>query len=102
MTFGQRLAGALRLDAATFEEIEADATATPQAFAVVLLATAAAGLGAGLALGPWALVRAATAAVIGWVMWAAVTFVLGTRLLPEPQTPGVHPRSGEASGVQAG
>ena len=86
MTFGRRVAGVLRLDGATFEDIEADRSATGQALAVVLLATVAAGLGAGLALGPWALVRGALAAVIGWVMWAAVTFILGARLLPEPQT----------------
>ena len=34
------------LDPATFEEIEADRTATRQAIAVVLLSSAAAGLGA--------------------------------------------------------
>lgn len=86
MTFRQRIVGVLRLHAPTFEEIEADRTATGQALAVVLLATVAAGLGAGLAFGPWALVRAGLAAVIGWVMWAAVTYLLGTRILPEPQT----------------
>ena len=39
-TFLRRLVGAAMLDPATFEEIEADRTATRQAIAVVLLSSA--------------------------------------------------------------
>ena len=45
-SFVQRLIGALALDVAIYEEVEADASATTQAFAVVLLSSLAAGLGA--------------------------------------------------------
>jgi len=86
MTFGQRITGVLRLSPSTFEEIEADRKATGQALAVVVIASLAAGIGGGLLLGPLALARETLGAVVGWVMLAAVTYVLGTRLFPEPQT----------------
>ena len=53
---------------------------------MVVIASLAAGLGAGLVDGIPALLRVTLAALVGWVMWAAVTYVIGTRLLPEPQT----------------
>jgi hypothetical protein len=86
MTFGQRLTGVLKLQPATFEEIEASPSATSQAVAVVILASVAAGIGAGLALGPVALLRETVAALVGWLMWAVVTYLIGARLLPEPGT----------------
>ena len=86
MTFGRRLTRVLRLDAAAFEEIEADRTANGQALAVVVAASVAAGLGAGLLFGPFGLLRETLVALVGWVMWAGVTYVIGTKILPEPQT----------------
>lgn len=86
MTFAQRLTAVLKLSPAAFEEIEADRSATPQALAVVVIASVAAGIGAGLLVGPFALMRGTFAALIGWVMWAGVTYVIGTKLFPEPQT----------------
>jgi hypothetical protein len=86
MTFGQRLTGVLKLQASTFEEIEANASATGQAVAVVIIASVAAGIGVGMLGGPGTLIRETLAALIGWVMWAGVTYVIGARLLPEPGT----------------
>lgn len=86
MTFAARVRGVLLLDARTFEEIEADTTANLQAFIVVVSASIAAGLGAGVRLGVIGLLRETFGALIGWVMWAAVTWVIGSKLLPEPQT----------------
>ena len=86
MTFGQRIGGVLRLDATVFEEIEANTAVTGQAVAVVITASIAAGLGAGALSGPIEMVRETLGALIGWIMWAAVTYVIGARLMPEPQT----------------
>ena len=46
-TFTERMIGAARLDVGTYEEVEADAGATGQAMAVVILSSIAAGIGAG-------------------------------------------------------
>jgi hypothetical protein len=86
MTFADRVKGVLLLDARTYEEIEADKTANAQALLVVIAASLAAGLGAGIQLGVIGLLRETLGALVGWVMWAAVTWVIGAKLLPEPQT----------------
>ncbi|HEU4689262.1 MAG TPA: YIP1 family protein [Vicinamibacterales bacterium] len=86
MTFVQRVKGVLILDSRTFEDIEADTTATAQALLVVVAGSLAAGLGAGVRLGFAGLLRETLGGLIGWVMWAAVTWVIGAKLLPEPQT----------------
>jgi len=86
MTFAERVKGVLVLDVKTFEEIEADRTANGQALLVVVAASVAAGLGAGVSLGTMGLLRETLGALIGWVMWAVVTWAIGAKLLPEPQT----------------
>ena len=85
--FVARLVGALRLDPMLYEEVEADRTATGQALLVVVLSALAAGVGASRAdTGALGVVGAVVGALIGWVLWAAVIWFVGTRLLPEPQT----------------
>ena len=86
MTFANRVKGVLALNVKTFEEIEADRTANAQALLVVVAASVAAGLGASVRLGIIGLLRETLGALIGWVMWAAVTWLIGSKLLPEPQT----------------
>jgi len=86
MTFGQRVTGVLKLQPQVFEEIEGDRSATSQALTVVVLASVAAGLGGGLFIGPIALIQTTIASLVGWVMWAALTYVIGTKLMPEPGT----------------
>ena len=87
-TFTQRLIGALSLDAAVYEDVEADRTATGQALAVVLLSSVAAGIGArGLYEASISrLVFIGTVSLVAWVAWALLTFEIGGRLMPEPQT----------------
>jgi hypothetical protein len=86
MTVTERVTGVLTLRPSVFEDIEADKRANVQAFAVVVLASLAAGLGGGLAGGALGMVRETVGAVVGWVMWAGVTYVLGARLMPERGT----------------
>ena len=87
-TFGERLIGAARLDPATYEEVEADTDATGQALVVVLLSSVAGGaaLPRFVVLSPGSLIVGAAGALVGWVAWAALTYLIGTRLLPEPET----------------
>jgi hypothetical protein len=88
MTFARRIVGAALLDSRVYEEVEADRRGTGQAVAVVLLASVAGGIGLrGLgAATPQAFVAGVIGALVGWVAWAALTYLIGTRLLPEPQT----------------
>jgi Yip1 domain len=83
-TFVQRMVGAAKLNAATYEEVEQDASATRQAIGVVALSSVAAGIGLGA--GVWGLVAGTLIALLGWYVWAWLTHWIGTRLLPEPQT----------------
>ncbi len=83
-TFVERVLGTARLDAAVYEDVESDRAATPQAVAVVALSSVAAGLGIGAGLG--GLVLGVLASLAAWYVWAFLTYWIGTRLLPEPQT----------------
>ena len=83
-TFADRVIGAARLTPAIYEEVEADKTATGQAMLVVALASVAAGIGltgegTGLLVGT-------VVALFGWVIWAALIYVLGAKVFPQPQT----------------
>jgi hypothetical protein len=82
----ERMVGAAKLDAATYEEVEADATATPQAMLVVVLASVAGGVTAMRGMGVGGFLLAALASLIGWYVWAFITYVVGTRLLPGAKT----------------
>ena len=87
-SFTERMIGAARLDSQIYEEVEADTGATGQAVGVVLLSSLAGGIGVA-GLGPGGLggfVVGSVAALIGWVTWAFLTYIIGTRLLAEPQT----------------
>src|SRR5688500_3371159 len=75
-----RMKGAAMLDVATYEEVEADTTATGQAAVVVILGAVASAIG-GLKGGLSAIIGLPIAALIGWVLWAGVTFVIGTKIL---------------------
>ena len=85
-TFVQRIVGAARLNAATYEEVEADRSATAQAAAVVGLVAVASGLGLLAAGGFMSLLMAAVGALLGWVVWAVVIYVVGAKWLPEAGT----------------
>jgi hypothetical protein len=85
-SLAERMLGAAKLDAATYEEVEGDATATPQAMVVVVAANLAAGVGALRATGIGGLLLTTLIALIGWYVWAFVTYFVGTRFLPGSRT----------------
>lgn len=84
-TFTERMIGAARLDRAIFEEVEGDTGATSQAMLVVVGAAVAAGIGAARS-GPTAIVWGVVAALAGWCIWAGLTYFIGAKVMPEPQT----------------
>ena len=86
--FWMRLIGAISLDPPIYEEIELDRSATGQALVVVLLSSLATGIGArGFGEVSFSgIVFFSGVALVGWAAWALVTFEIGYRLMPEPQT----------------
>jgi hypothetical protein len=86
--FVMRIIGALAIDPVTYEEVEADRSATGQALLVVVLSSVGAGIGArGLGSGsPQSMVFISAVSLIAWVCWAMLTYQIGVRLMPEPET----------------
>jgi hypothetical protein len=84
-SFVDRVVGAARLDARIYEEVEADPTAMGQAMAVVGAAALASGVGS-FGSGAVTAVGLVVVGFVGWFLWAVVTWLVGTKLLPEPGT----------------
>jgi len=85
-TFGNRIFRAAKLDASLYEEVEKDRGALRQAVLVVVLSSIAAGLGGITTAGLIGLLMGTVTALVGWAVWAYITYIVGTKLLPEPQT----------------
>ena len=87
-TLAYRAMGAALLDAATYEGIEADRTATGQALTIVVLSSLAAGLGAGGLEGPRVsvLVGFTLLALVTWLAWAVLILEIGGRHMKRRET----------------
>jgi hypothetical protein len=92
-----RMTRAAQLDDTLYEEVEADESATGQAALVVLLVGMASGLGHGLyemMHGHGApplivgVIGGGLGQLIGWVVWAVLTYWIGTSLFKGTATPG--------------
>jgi hypothetical protein len=81
-----RMIRAAKLDVYLYEEVEADKGAMGQAMGVVILSSVGAGIGAIGTTGIKGLILGTIAALVAWFIWAFMTYYIGTRLLPEPQT----------------
>ncbi len=84
--FTDRMIRAAKLDANLYEEVEADKTAMKQAMGVVVLSSVAAGIGTIATGGLGGIFTGTIAALVGWYIWASLTFFIGTKWLAEPQT----------------
>jgi hypothetical protein len=85
-SFVERMIGAAKLDVNIYEEVEADTSAMGQAMGVVVMASIAAGIGSLRDGGVMGLLLTTLAALVGWFVWAGLTYLIGTKILPEPQT----------------
>ena len=86
--FIMRLIGAMALDPVTYEEVEADRSATGQAVLVVVLSSVGAGVGA-RSLGSGSsqsMVVITAVSLIAWAAWALLTYQIGVKLMPEADT----------------
>lgn len=81
-----RVIGVFKLDINTFEEIEKDQQGTSQAAVVVLLVALLSGIGGGFGVGVantsfiGGFLSAFISVFIGWVLWSAVTYFVGSTL----------------------
>lgn len=76
----ERMKGAAMLDVATYEEVEADTTATGQAALVVGIVAVCSAIGA-IGQGGRGILGALIGAILGWLLWAGVTYLIGDKLL---------------------
>ena len=90
--FKDRIFRAAKLDAHLYEEVEADKSAMSQAMTVVVLSSVAGGIGSvGMGVGgPGGIVMGIIVSLGGWYIWAYLTYFIGTKFLPEPQTKADH------------
>ncbi len=84
-----RVFRAIKLDANLYEEVEHDPSAMSQAVVVVVLSSIAAGIGYA-SHGIGILIAGIISSLLAWYVWAYITYFVGTRLLPEPQTQADH------------
>lgn len=85
-SYMDRLIGAAKLDVNTYEEVEADSNATGQAAATVVLSSLAAGIGAISVGGAAGLISVTLGALVGWLIWAGLIYLIGAKLMPESGT----------------
>ena len=89
-----RIIGVLKLDVNTYEEIEADESATSQAAIVVAIVAIVGGLiggGISAAMGGSFLgsfLSQLLGAFVGWIVWSVVTYFVGTSLFGGKSTVG--------------
>ena len=88
--FVDRMIRAAKLDVHIYEEVEADKNAMPQAMGVVVLSSLAGGVGFMHQSGLTGMLIGTVVSLLGWYVWAFLTYIIGTKLLPEPQTHADH------------
>ena len=76
----ERMMGAARLDVATYEEVEADESATGQAALVVAIVALAQGIGAS-GEGVGGIIAGVVMAFLAWLVWSGITYLIGDKLL---------------------
>ncbi|MBI4340025.1 MAG: hypothetical protein HY680_08760 [Chloroflexi bacterium] len=82
----QRMLGAATFKVTTYEEVEADTTATTQAVLVVVLVAIATGLGMSTSKEIWGTAVGVVVALVGWGLWAWITYIIGTTLFKTSAT----------------
>ncbi len=75
----ERMRGAALLEIPVYEEVEHDTTATSQAAVVVGIVAVASAIGS-VGHGGGGILSGLISAYLGWLVWSAVTYFIGTRL----------------------
>ena len=88
-TIFNRMFRASKLDVELYEEVEADKSLLTEAMVVVILSSLASGIGS-WSMGFGELFTTTIGELISWYVWAFIVYLIGTKLLPEPQTVADH------------
>jgi hypothetical protein len=90
----ERAIGVAKLDVPTYEAIEHDDAATQQALIVVIVVAIAGGIGAlTTADSPiLGLIGGIIAAILGWLIFSAVAYFVGTKMIPGENTEATIPQ----------
>lgn len=80
-----QMIGASRLNAGVYEQVEADGASGLSAVLIVVASSFAAAVGSGLQTRA-DLTGATITAILTWLVWVALTYFIGTRLLPGAST----------------
>ena len=75
-----RMKGAAMLDVPTYEEVEADTTATGQAAVVVAIVAVCSAIGA-IGRGGTGIIGALIGAFVSWLLWSGVAYLIGEKVL---------------------
>jgi hypothetical protein len=93
MTFGERVVGAMKLEANAFEDVERDVTAMGQAVGVIALYAVSSGISWIRYNGLSGIATGIIAALIGYAVWAVIVWIVGTKVMPEPATKADFPET---------
>ena len=85
-SFAERMTGAMKADVKTFEEIEADQTALPQAVAAIVIAGLASLIGNVFRVGIIGGFMFLIVTLCSYALWVFVVVLIGTKVMPEPTT----------------
>lgn len=85
-TFPERIIRAAKLDVHTYEEVESNPAVLSQAMLVVILSSLAMGIASLSRPDSPGLLASTGFALVSWFLWAYITYFIGTRILPMPQT----------------
>jgi len=81
----RRMAGAARLEVATYEEVEADRGATWQAILISIVSSLAITIG-DFHAGDVDAIAKIVAGLVGWITWVFFIWLVGVKMVPEPET----------------
>jgi hypothetical protein len=81
-----RMIGALRLQEATYEEVEADQKATGEAAFIIVATSLVSGAVNGVLTGVSGGFFGALGSFLGWAFYAWIAYIVGVKLFPGPQT----------------
>lgn len=85
-SFIDRIIRSAKLDVHLYEEVETDTGAMGQAIGIVVLSSIAAGIATIAKVGLVGIFIGTIGALISWLVWAYLIYLIGTKILPEPQT----------------